>query len=100
MIGLVVMGAVGLALFIAFGILGTVLSLVFSLVLLPFKLLGLAFRAVAFLVALPVILLLLIGGGLVFGTGVLLFLTPLFPLALIGLGVWWLLKRGKHTATV
>lgn len=97
MIGLMVMGVVGLVLLIVFGILGTVLSLVFGLVLLPFKLIGLAFRGVAFLIALPFILLFAIGGAILFGAGILVVLTPIFPLLLIGLGVWWLLKRRPAT---
>lgn len=98
MIELMVLGLVGLALFLVLGIVGTILSLVFGLVLLPFKLLGLAFRGVAFLIALPLILLFAILGVLVIGGGLLALFVPLLPLALVGLGLWWLLRRRPHPA--
>lgn len=78
------------------GIVWAALSLVFWVVLLPFKLLGLAFRGVAVLFALPFILVFGLVGALVFGAGVLLFLFPLVPFALLVLAAIWLVRRNRR----
>ena len=86
---------VGLALF---GALWAVASLILWVLLLPFKLLGLVFRGLAFLLVLPFLAVAGVLGALFFGAGMLLFFIPALPLVLIALGVWWLLKRRAHPA--
>ena len=85
-----VLGFVGL---LVFGVLGVVLALVLSLLVLPFKLLGLAFKGLGLLIALPFVLL----GGLLLlvacGVGAIALFTPILPLALIVLAIVWLTRR-------
>jgi hypothetical protein len=98
--GLLVLGALGLALGLVLGVLGAVFSLVFGLIVLPFKLIGFAFRGLAFLLVLPFLALAAIVGVMVFGFGMLMFLAPLAPLALMAWGIWWLVKpRRAHPVT-
>lgn len=95
-----VLGAVGLlAGFIVLSALAGVVSLVFWVVLLPFRLLGLVFRGLAFLLFLP--FLLVLGGGLVFLIGLPLLLTVLVaaaPAVLFVLAIVWLAKKTMHRA--
>jgi len=92
-----VLGFVGL---LVFGILGVVLALVLGLLVLPFKLIGLALRGVGFLIALPFLLL---GALLLFvicGVGALAVFTPILPLALIVLAIVWFTRRRRRSAVV
>jgi hypothetical protein len=91
--GLFVLGALAFAGLLIFGVLWAALSLVFWLVLLPFKLLGLVFKGMAVIFMLPFLLLLAIGAVLAFGFGLFMFFIPALPLVLVALGVWWLMKR-------
>ena len=95
-----VLGAIGaLSGFVILSALAGVVSLVFWVVLLPFKLLGLVFRGLAFLLFLP--FLLLLGGGIVFlvGLPVLLALLAMAPPAvLLALGIVWLARKGVRRA--
>lgn len=93
MIELLVVGALTVAGFAVFGLLWAVVSLVCWLLFLPFKLLGLAFKGLAFLLAAPFLLIAGLLGATVLAVGFLLFLTPALPFALIALGIWWLLRR-------
>ena len=95
---LVVGGALLLAALVFLGVIWFVVSLVFSLVLLPFKLFGFLLKGVAALLLLPFLLVLGLVGILVFGAGMIAFLMPAFPLVLIGLGIWWLVKRRQQPA--
>jgi hypothetical protein len=92
-----VLAAVGLA---VFGLLWAVFSLLCWVLFLPFKILGLVFRGFAFLLALPFLLIMGILGVATFGAGVLLFLIPAFPFVLLGLGIWWLMRRRSPAAHV
>lgn len=100
MITLGVLGAVGvLAGLVILSALAGLVSLVFWVVLLPFKLLGLVFRGFAFLLLLPFVLLL--GGGIVFLVGLPILLALLAiaaPAVLLALGIVWLAKKGVHRA--
>lgn len=101
MIELVVLGALAFVALMVLGILGTVFSLFFTLVVLPFKLIGFLLKGVLAVVFLgPVLLVLGFVGLFVLGAGLIALLTPLLPFALLGLGIWWLLKRrNQATAT-
>ena len=78
------------------GLAWAALSLFFGLVLLPFKLLGLMFRGLAALLALPFLLIFGLAALILFGAGALVFLLlPLLPLALVVLAVILLARRGR-----
>lgn len=97
-----VLGAVGvLASLVVLSALAGVVSLVFWVVLLPFKLLGFVFRGLAFLLFLP--FLLLLGGGIVFLIGLPILLAVLVtaaPAVLLVLALVWLARKTLHRATV
>ena len=96
-----VLGAVGvLAGFVVLSALAGVVSLVFWVVLLPFKLLGFVFRGLALLLFLPFMLLL--GGGIVFLVGlpiVFAVLVTVAPPVLLVLAIVWLAKKTLQRAT-
>jgi hypothetical protein len=72
-------------------------GLVFGLLFLPFKLLGLVLK-VAFGVVGVVFKVLFSGVGLVFGLLAAVFflvLLPLLPFALVGLGIWLVLRQSR-----
>ena len=78
-------------------ILRVAFGLVFGLLFLPFKLLGLVLK-VAFGVVGLVFRVLFSGVGLVFGLLAAVFvlvLLPLLPFALVGLGLWLVLREGR-----
>jgi hypothetical protein len=75
------------------GLIGSLLAFVGWLLVLPFKLLGLAFKAVAFLILLPLVVIAAIGGSLLFGAGV--FVLPILPFVLVALFFVWLFRRGR-----
>lgn len=89
-----------------FGLLWAVASLVCWVLVLPFKLLGFIFKSLAVVLALPVILVAVVIGTLmvgvvgvtVFGVGLLMFLLPAAPFALIALAVWWIVRRRGRAA--
>lgn len=95
-----VLGAIGVLAGLAIlSALAGVVSLVFWVVLLPFKLLGLVFRGFAFLLLLPFMLLL--GGGIVVLVGLPILLALLAmaaPAVLLALGIVWLAKKGVRRA--
>jgi hypothetical protein len=81
---------VGIAIFGAFW---AVASLVCWVLFLPFKLLGLMFRGLAVLLALPLLVLAGILGAMLFGAGLIAFLVPALPLVLLVLAIVWLARR-------
>lgn len=86
--GLVMFAGLFVALMVGVG------GLLFGLLTLPFRLLGLLAKGIGFLVALPFLLV----GAVFVGLGALvLALTPLLPFVLIGLGIWWLVRRKPHS---
>jgi len=97
MLELVVLGVLGMAALLVFGVLAAVAAFVWWIVVLPFKLLGLVFRGAAVLLALPFLLVAGFIGLLVFGAGVLAFMMPALPLVLLILGVVWLVRRRSRS---
>ncbi len=97
MLELVVLGVLGMAALLVFGVLAAVAAFVWWIVVLPFKLLGLVFRGAAVLLALPFLLIAGFIGLLVFGAGVLAFMMPALPLVLLILGVVWLVRRRSRS---
>jgi len=96
-LGLLVSGIVGLFVLAVLGLVGAVISLVFGVVLLPFKLLGFAFRSAAVLLALPLLAVFGLLAFVIFGMGALLFLLPALPLVALVCGLIWLFRRRPHT---
>lgn len=93
--------AVGLAAFVLIAVLGAIgglVALVLWLVMLPFRILGFAFKLLGALFMLPFLLL----GGLLLGIPLLFaVLLPALPIVLLAWLVWWLVRRGnRSTATV
>ncbi len=94
--------ALGFAAFVVFAVVSALLgvaALVFWVVLLPFRLLGFAFKALGALLFLPVLFV----GGLVIAALVgipllLVALLPALPVALLVAAIWWLSRRGFHRA--
>ena len=98
MFGLLGLGLAGL---LVVGLLGAVVSIVLWAVVLPFKLLGLVFRGIGVLLALPFMLAIGILGAVLFGAGMLVFLIPALPLVLVVTVIWWLMRRrGSHAKVV
>jgi hypothetical protein len=75
-------------------------ALVFWVVLLPFRLLGFAFRALGALLLLPVVLVAGIVIAAVVGIPLLLVaLVPVLPIVLLIVAIAWLAKRGVSSAS-
>jgi hypothetical protein len=101
MFELLVVGAVGFVLVAVFGLFAALASLLWWLVLLPFKLIAFTFKGVAALLLLPFMLLFGLVGFLLLGAGMLAFFVPALPFVLIAALVWTLFRRReKSTATV
>lgn len=96
MFELVVLAALALAAAIIFGVLLSLGSLLFGLITLPFTLLGLVFRGLGVLLALPFLLVFGLIGVALFGAGVLVFFVPALPvLLLIAIAVWLVRRTGR-----
>lgn len=100
MFGLLGLVFAGFVVLVVIGAVLGLLALVFQVVLLPFRLLGVVFKLIGAVLFLP--LLLLVGFVALAFVGLPLFFVafvPLLPLALVVLGIWWLVKRGAHPAS-
>ena len=74
-----------------------VVSLVFWILLFPFRLLGLVFRGMAMLLLLPLLLILGFGLAALVGIPLLIALAvPLLPIALVVAAIVWLARRGMR----
>ena len=81
------------------GLFAAGLSMVLWVVFLPFRLIGLLFRGLGFLLALPFMILFGALGFLIFGFGAMVFLVPFAPFVLLAFLLWrWF--RGRPRATV
>lgn len=99
MIELVVGAALLFAAIVVIGTLIGALSLVFWVVTLPFRLLGLAFRAIGALLLLPLLLPIGLVALAVCGVGLLVALLPALPVVLLVLLIVWLVRGGRKPAT-
>jgi len=90
----------GLMALVAFGLVLATVAVVLWVVLLPFRLLGVALKLAAFLLALPFLLLFGVLGAAIFGAGILLFLTPALPFLLLVIAVFWLVRRNRRRVSV
>jgi hypothetical protein len=94
-----------LALFVAavvlvsvFGLLASVAALVLWLVTLPFRILAWVFKGFAGLLALPFLLVFAVLGVAFLAAGMVVFLVPLVPFALLAAAIWWLVHRRRPIA--
>jgi len=99
LVELLVLGALAFAAVAVFGVLASVFGLVMWLIFLPFRIMGWLFHGIALLFALPFVAIFGVIAMVVLGAGLLMFLIPFFPIALIALGAWWLVRRNQRSAT-
>jgi len=102
MFELLVLGFIGLVLIAGFGLLAAIASMIWWVVLLPFKLLAFAFKGLAAVLALPFLILFGVLGFALFGVGLVAFIVPALPLILIVALIVALFRRRdqKSSATV
>ena len=102
MIELIIMAVLAFAAIVVVSVLGSVFSLVLGLVVLPFRIVGWGLKALAFVLALPFLALFGVIGFAFLGAGMLVFLLPAVPFALIAFAAWWLVRRAapRSRATV
>ncbi len=98
MVELLVLGALAFAAVVVFGVLSSVFGLVIWVIFLPFRIVGWLFHGIALLFALPFVAFFGVIAALALGAGLLMFLIPLFPIALVALGAWWLVRRNQRSA--
>ena len=98
MVELLILGALAFAAIVVFGVLASVFGVVMWLIFLPFRIIGWLFHAIALLFALPFVAIFGVIAVLVFGAGMLMFLVPFFPIVLVALGAWWLVRRNQRSA--
>jgi len=94
---LVILVALAFAAVVVFGVLASVFGLVMWLVFLPFRILGWLFNGIALLFALPFLAVFGVIAALAVGAGLIMFLIPFFPIALVALGAWWLVRRNRRS---
>lgn len=93
MFTLLALGAIGFVIVAALALLGSLAALVLWVFVLPFKLLAFVFRGLAGLLALPFLLVFGIIGAVLFAAGMFAFFVPALPFVLLGMGIWWLMRR-------
>ena len=95
---LVVIAALAFCAIVVIGTLVAAASLLGWLISLPFRLFGLALRGLGLLVGLPFLIVGAVLAVVFFGVGALLALLPLAPLALLVLGIVWLVRHSARRA--
>jgi hypothetical protein len=95
---LLVLGTLAVAAFVVLAVLASVFGFVMWLIFLPFRIIGWLFHGLALLVALPFLAVFGVVAFVVFGAGMLMFLLPFVPLALLAAGAWWLVRRNQRSA--
>ena len=98
MVELIVLGALAFAAIVVFGVLASVFGLVMWLIALPFKVMGWLLQGIGLVLALPFIAIFGVIAAVVLGAGMLVFMLPFLPVALIVLGAWWLVRRNQRSA--
>jgi hypothetical protein len=94
-----VLGSLALAAVVVFAVLASVFGLVMWLIFLPFRMLGWLLQGAAVLLALPFVAIFGVVAFVALGAGMLMFLLPFLPFALLALGAWWLVRRTRRSAT-
>ena len=98
MVELLVLGTLAFAALVVFAVLASVFGLVMWLLFLPFRIIGWLFHGFALLLAIPFVAIFGVVAIVVFGAGMLMFLFPFLPFALLALGAWWLVRRTRRLA--
>jgi len=88
-------GAAAVAGLAIFGLLWAIVAMICWVFVLPFKLLGFAFKGLALVLAFPFMLLIAILGAVVFGVGALLFAIPALPVVALAAVIWWFARRNR-----
>lgn len=96
---LLVLGALAFAAIVVLAVLGSVFGMVMWLVFLPFRVVGWMLRALGVLLALPFVAIFGVIALLALGAGLVMFLVPLLPLALVIAGAIWLVRRNRRAAS-
>jgi hypothetical protein len=86
------------AVFVVVAVLASVFGMVMSLVFIPFQIIGWLLRGLGLLLALPLIAVFGAVAFVVLAAGMLMFLLPFLPIALLALGAWWLVRRTRRSA--
>jgi hypothetical protein len=94
---LLVLASLAFAAIVVFTALVSVFGFVMWLIFLPFRIIGWLFHGLALLLVLPFVAVFGVVAFFVFGAGMLMFLLPLLPFALIALGAWWLVRRNQRS---
>jgi len=95
---LLVLGSLAFVALLVLAVLASVFGLVMWLVFLPFRILGWICKGLALVIALPFVALFAVAAAIALGAGLLMFAVPFFPIALIVLGAWWLVRRNQRSA--
>ena len=98
MVELIILGGLAFAAIVVFGVLASVFGLVMWLIALPFKVMGWLLQGIGLVLALPFIAIFGVIAAVVLGAGMLVFMLPFLPVALIVLGAWWLVRRNQRSA--
>ena len=92
-----VLGVLAFSALLVLAVLGSVFGMVMWLLFLPFRIIGWLLHIAGFLLAIPFVLVFGLIALLALGAGVLMFLVPLFPLALLIAGAIWLVRRNRRS---
>lgn len=95
---LLVLGSLAFAAVVVFAVLASVFGLVLWLVFLPFRIMGWLIKGIALLVALPFVAVFGVVALVALGAGMLMFMLPFLPFALLALSAWWLVRRTRRPA--
>ena len=98
MVEFLILASLALAVIVVFGVVASVFGLVLWLIFLPFRIMGWIFKGFALLLAVPFVAVFGVIAFLVFGAGMLVFLFPLLPIALLAVLAWWLVRRNRQSA--
>ncbi len=96
MLELLVGGAFAVAGLAVFGLLWAIVAMICWVFVLPFKLLGFAFKGLALVLALPFMVVFAVLGVVVFGVGALLFAIPALPVIVLAAVIWWFATRNRQ----
>lgn len=101
MVELLTFAVLAFAAVVVLTVLASVFGMVLWLVTLPFHFLGWIMKGFGLLLAIPFVAIFGVVAFVILGAGMLMFLLPLLPFALLVWGAWWLVRRtGRSAASV
>ena len=92
-----VLGVLAFSALLVLAVLGSVFGMVMWLIFLPFRIIGWLLHVAGFLLALPFLVVFGVIALLTVGAGMVMFLVPLLPLALLIAGAIWLVRRNRRS---